>query len=60
MNVNDQVRYYAAELCSLVLINNIISSQQNEVKFDSLFAELFSLKKSILDNVKTIYFILYS
>ena len=58
MNVNDQVRYYAAELCSLVLINNIISSQQNDIKFNSLFAELFSLKKSILDNVNNINFFL--
>ena len=58
MNVNDQVRYYAAELCSLVLINNIISSQQNDIKFNSLFAELFSLKKSILDNVNKINFFL--
>ena len=57
MNVNDQVRYYAAELCSLVLINNIISSQQNDIKFNSLFAELFSLKKSILDNVNINFFL---
>ncbi len=56
MSVNDQVRYYSAELWSLVLINNIINSQQRDSKnyqnlnFESLFSNLINLKKSVLDN----------
>jgi len=59
MSVNDQVRYYSAELWSLVLINNIINSQQQQqndsknyqnLNYELLFTNLINLKKSVLDN----------
>jgi proteasome component ECM29 len=57
-SVNEQVRIYSAELWSLVTINNIIDQQNSNVKnedyssviFDSLFATLDSINKTILAN----------
>lgn len=49
MSVNEQVRYYAAELWSLVLINSI-TAQQNK-NYDSLFSNLTNLNKANLINV---------
>ena len=59
-SVNEQLRFYSAELWSLVLINNILeqSQQQNQqlsdwssVNFESLFTNLISINRSILSNV---------
>lgn len=66
MAVNDQVRFYASELWSLVLINNVISSQQmstddkntknyQDYNFDQLFSNLLNLNKTVLNNVTITY-----
>ena len=66
MAVNDQVRFYASELWSLVLINNVISSQQTstddkntknyqDYNFDQLFSNLLNLNKTVLNNVTITY-----
>lgn len=51
-NVNEQVRTFAAELWSLVLINNLISQQpdMNTASFDKLFSEVGSIRERILLN----------
>jgi len=60
--VNEQLRFYAAELWSLVLVNNILEQNKQQaqqikmldyslVNFESLFTNLISLNRSILNNV---------
>jgi len=55
--LNEQVRFYSAELWSLVLINNIIETQKEKVSdyarldFDRLFSSLINLDNTILKNV---------
>jgi hypothetical protein len=51
-SVNEQVRFYSAELWSLVLVNNLINKHKkgDEVNFESLFSLLLTMNKSILSN----------
>ena len=57
--MNEQLRFYAAELWSLVLISNILEKQKQQmqmtdcanVDFESLFTNLISINRSILNNV---------
>lgn len=58
-SVNEQLRFYAAELWSLVLISNILEQSKQQIKtndyanvnFESLFTNLISINRSILNNV---------
>ena len=58
--MNEQLRFYAAELWSLVLVNNILEqsiqhtpqlTDYSKVDFENLFTQLIAFNKSILNNV---------
>ncbi len=52
-SVKEEIRYYAAELWSIVVLNNIVNEQnaKNLPNFDNFFINLTNLKKLNLDNV---------
>lgn len=51
-SVKEEIRYYAAELWSLVVLNNIVNDAN--MNFDNFFKNLDNLKKLNMDNVSDV------